>query len=53
MWEARSARMPFRLSRTDERPLVGRTDRDGNEIVDEIAPEPHDKWVQMRQLNRV
>jgi len=32
----------WKNSRTDERPLVTRTERDGNEIVSEIAPEPHD-----------
>jgi nicotinamidase-related amidase len=32
----------WKNTRTDERPLVTRTERDGNEIVDEIAPEPHD-----------
>ena len=32
----------WKNSRTGERTLVARTERDGNEIVDEIAPEPHD-----------
>jgi len=32
----------WKNNRTGERPLVARTTRDGNEIVDEIAPEPHD-----------
>src|SRR5712691_10785067 len=32
----------WKNSRTGERPLVMRTERDGNEIVDEIAPEPQD-----------
>src|SRR5919201_1149774 len=35
----------WKNSRTDERPLVARTERDGNEIVDEIAPEPQDLVV--------
>src|SRR5262249_31688459 len=32
----------WKNTRTDERPLVKRTERDGNQIVDEIAPEPED-----------
>src|SRR5881409_3161675 len=32
----------WKNSRTDERPVVTRTERDGDDIVDEIAPEPHD-----------
>jgi nicotinamidase-related amidase len=32
----------WKNTRTDERPIVARTERDGNEIVDEIAPEPQD-----------
>src|SRR5262249_61885787 len=32
----------WKNSRTGERPLLARTERDGNEIVDEIAPEPQD-----------
>src|SRR6266571_4551240 len=32
----------WKNTRTGERPVAARTERDGNEIVDEIAPEPHD-----------
>jgi len=32
----------WKNTRTEEKPLVGHAGRDGNEIVDEIAPEPHD-----------
>jgi len=32
----------WKNTRTEENPLVGHTGRDGNKIVDEIAPEPHD-----------
>ena len=32
----------WKNTRTEEKRLVGDTGRDGNEIVDEIAPEPHD-----------
>jgi nicotinamidase-related amidase len=35
----------WKNSRTGERALVARTERDGNEIVDEIAPEPQDILV--------
>jgi nicotinamidase-related amidase len=35
----------WKNSRTGERPRVTRTERDGNEIVDEIAPESHDLVV--------
>ena len=39
----------WKNSRTDERPVVAKTERDGNEIVDEIAPELQDLVVLKRK----
>jgi len=42
-WDSGSC--SWKNTRTGEGPLVTRTERDGDEIVDEIAPEPHDTVV--------